>query len=285
MIQKLKELISTTPLTKKESLIAEFILDNFTEACFMTSTDLAAQIGVSNSSVIRFTRTLGFSGYMEFQREMRSSYTQAQRVESSIDIPAQRLKLSMEHRDNNVIKTHLANVQDNIASVLNKNAMDTFDQASDIIIGSRNKYLVASRANTGIGDMMLLWLKHMLPNVFLCSDPAINVIDHISDIDNQDCLILTSFPRYSQMDVLAAQMAYEAGAKIILFTDKATSPLARFATILFTVNVDSNTFFNSYVSVLFLAEALCANISNKIGVSNADKLTKIDKYISQLGVY
>lgn len=285
MTQKLKEMISSTPLTKKESLIAEFILDNFTEACFMTSSDLAARIGVSNSSVIRFTRTLGFSGYMEFQRTMRSSYTQAQRVESSIDIPAQRLKLSMKHGDSNVVETHLANVRDNIASVLNKNSLSTFERASDIIIGSRNKYLVASRANSGVGDMMLLWLKHMLPNVFLCSDPAINVIDHISDIGEEDCLILTSFPRYSQMDTLAAQMAYEAGAKIILFTDKATSPLARYATILFTVNVDSNTFFNSYVSVVFLAESLCASISKKIGVSNAEKLTKIDKYISQLGVY
>lgn len=285
MTQKLKEMISSTSLTKKESLIAEFILDNFTEACFMTSTDMASRIGVSNSSVIRFTRTLGYSGYMEFQRAMRSSYTQAMHIESSIDVPAQRLKLSIEQSEANTVQTHLANVRDNLDSVLSKNTMDTFERAAAIIMGSRNKFLVSSRANSGVGDMMLLWLKHMLPNVFLCSDPAINVIDHIADIDENDCLILISFPRYSQMDLLAAQMAYDSGAKIILITDKATSPLARYASTLFTVNVDSNTFFNSYVAVVFVAEALCACISKKIGVSNADKLNKIDKYISQLGVY
>lgn len=286
MTQSLKELICSSRLTKKESLIAEFVLDNFTEACFLTSTDIANRVGVSNSSVIRFTRSLGFEGFMDFQKAMRSNYTKAQRVESSIDIPAERLKRSMEQGDGgNIVETHLANVMDNIGTILTKNAMAIFDQAGESIIRSSSKFIVSSRANSGVGAMMLLWLKHMLPNVFLCSDPAINVIDHISDICAEDCLILISFPRYSQMDLLAAQMAFDAGAKIILITDKATSPIARLATILFTVNVDSNTFFNSYASVICLAEALCACISKRIGVSNEEKLKKIDQYISQLGVY
>ncbi len=83
------------------------------------------------------------------------------------------------------------------------------------------------------------------------------------------------------MDLLAAQMAYDAGAKILLLTDKASSPLAQYATQLLTISVDSNTFFNSYVSVVFACELLCSFISRKVGYSNEDKLKKIDKYLSK----
>lgn len=87
------------------------------------------------------------------------------------------------------------------------------------------------------------------------------------------------------MDLLAAEMAYEAGAKVILMTDKASSPLAKYATQLLTVSVDSNTFFNSYVAVMFTMELLCSFISRKMGYSTEAKLELIDKYLSKLGLF
>ena len=66
MTEELRAQLMGVKLTKKEKLIADFILDNFAEACFITSTEIAKRIHVSDSSVIRFTRTLGYSGFMEF---------------------------------------------------------------------------------------------------------------------------------------------------------------------------------------------------------------------------
>ena len=80
-------------------------------------------------------------------------------------------------------------------------------------------------------------------------------------------------------------MAYDAGAKIILITDKASSPLAQYATQILTVSVDSNTFFNSYVAVLFTMELLCSFISKKMGYSTEAKLELIDKYLSKVGLF
>lgn len=63
MTEELRAQLMGVKLTKKEKLIADFILDNFAEACFITSTEIAKRIHVSDSSVIRFTRTLGYSGF------------------------------------------------------------------------------------------------------------------------------------------------------------------------------------------------------------------------------
>ena len=287
MTEELRGKLIDVKLTKKEKIISEFILDNFSEACFSTSTDIAKRLGVSDSSVIRFTRTLGYSGFMEFQKYIRKTYTERMNsVSDNITIPSERLKLSIRKLDqSDVMESYFANVFQNLKSCVNENDTLSFERAAGLIAGSKRKFIVTSRANSCIGDMMLLLLKHLLPDVYETSHPALNVIDHLCDITDNDCIIAVSFPRYSEMDLIAAQMAYEAGAKIILITDKASSPLAKYATQLLTVSVESNTFFNSYVGVMFTMELLCSFVSKKMGYSTEVKLKLIDEYISKVGLF
>ena len=70
----MKELLHSAHLTKTQRIIAEYVLDNASEACFMTSTEIALKLGVSESSVIRFSRTIGFDGFMDFQKALRKDY-------------------------------------------------------------------------------------------------------------------------------------------------------------------------------------------------------------------
>lgn len=287
LTEELRAQLMGVKLTKKEKLIAEFILDNFAESCFITSTDIAKRLHVSDSSVIRFTRTLGYSGFMDFQKSIRKTYTERiNSVSDNITVPSERLKLSISKLgQSDIVESYFSNVLQNLKYSINHNDTLAFERAAGLIAGSKRKFIVTSRANTCIGDMMLLLLKHLLTDVYETSHPALNVIDHICDITENDCIIAVSFPRYSEMDLLAAQMAYDAGAKIILITDKASSPLAQYATQLLTVSVDSNTFFNSYVGVLFTMELLCSFISRKMGYSTEAKLQLIDKYISKVGLF
>ena len=90
-MKELRELIHHANLTKTQKTIAEFILDNSSEACFMTSTEIAQKLAVSESSVIRFSRSLGYSGFMDFQKALRKSYQgKVLSISSSITVPSQR---------------------------------------------------------------------------------------------------------------------------------------------------------------------------------------------------
>jgi DNA-binding MurR/RpiR family transcriptional regulator len=287
MTEELRAKMMGVKLTKKERLIGEFILDHFSEACFITSTEIAKRLHISDSSVIRFTKTLGYSGYMDFQRSIRKAYTERiNSVPDYITIPSERLRQSvdgLEQKD--ILETSFSNVMKNLESCIGFNDVIDFEKAAEAIVHSKRKFIVTSRADSGVGDLLLLPLKHMLSDVYETAHPALNVIDHLCDITEQDCIIMISFPRYSRLDFLAVQMAYEAGAKVILITDKASSPLARYATQILLVSVDSNAFFNSYVAVVFVAELLCAFISRRMGYATGEKLELIDRYISKLELY
>lgn len=286
MTEELRAQLMGVKLTKKEKLIADFVLDHFAEACFITSTEIAQRLHISDSSVIRFTRTLGYTGFMDFQKAIRKTYTERiNSVSENITVPSERLKISIDKLGDDIVGSYFSNVMLNLQSCIRNNDAIDFEKAAELIIESKRKYIVTSRADSSIGDQMLLMLKHMLTDVYETAHPAMNVIDHLCDITKEDCVIAVSFPRYSEMDRLALEMAYDAGAKIVLITDKASSPLAKYATQLLTVSVDSNAFFNSFVAVVFTLELLCTFISKKVGYSPEAKLERIDKYLSKVGLF
>lgn len=55
-------------LSKGQKLIAEYILKNYDKAAFMTAAKLGNNVGVSESTVVRFATELGFSGYPKLQK-------------------------------------------------------------------------------------------------------------------------------------------------------------------------------------------------------------------------
>ena len=285
-MNELRDLIHNSNLTKTQKMIAKYILDNSADACFMTSTEIATKLNVSESSVIRFSRSLGFSGYMDFQKALRKDYQdKVLSISSTITVPSQRMaqraKLSSS---SDYINRHFKNAAKNLDAVFTNNSIAVFDEAADIIVASKRKYIAASRSNTCLGDYFSLYLKQMVSHVVITNTNALSPIDHMCSIGKEDCLILFSFPRYSSVDEVTAKMAQEAGAKIIIITDKPSSLLAQYATNLLTVPVDSNAFLNSMIGPQFISEALLDTISHKAkGIEK--RLRKIDKYLDELGNY
>ena len=134
-LEEIRDALKNEALTKTSKKIAQFVLDNVAEACFMTSTDIALKLSVSESSVIRFSRSLGFSGFMDFQKSLRKSYqTRVSSLSGSIAVPYERLVKSFEMSDNiNYADEYFLNTTKNIQSVLINNDRKKFDSASKII--------------------------------------------------------------------------------------------------------------------------------------------------------
>lgn len=287
MTSAFQELIQTADLTRLEQTIADYILGHFRDVCFMTSTKLAKVLGVSYSSVIRFTKNLGFSGYTEFQNSLREQYSAyvTSHPEPSV-IPAERLTQSLEKlSQENIISTVHDLTCNSLQTVVLYNPPKIFEAATDTILNSTVKYIVGYRGCSTVSSFLSVILKDTLPMVFADPCGAMNTFDFLSDITEKDCLIAVSYPRYSKLACLAAKMAYNAGASVIAITDTPTAPIAKFATHLFTTPTDSLTFFNSQTASLFTAELLCTYLCKRVGNANESKLRLIDHYTSDIELY
>ena len=76
--------------SKGQKRIADYILQNYDKAAFMTASKLGKLSGVSESTVVRFASELGYDGYPSMQRALqemiRSRLTSTQRIKAAAEL-------------------------------------------------------------------------------------------------------------------------------------------------------------------------------------------------------
>ena len=58
-------------MSKSFAKLADYLLDSYVEAAFMTASELAHALNLDAATVVRFSQFLGYSGYPELQYEIR----------------------------------------------------------------------------------------------------------------------------------------------------------------------------------------------------------------------
>ncbi len=108
--------------SKGQKLIANFIINHYDKAAFMTASKLGTTVGVSESTVVRFAIELGFEGYPHLQKSLqeliRTKLTSVQRI----DVTNDRLG------DSNILKNVVLSDIDKMRASLEEMDYDSFNR-------------------------------------------------------------------------------------------------------------------------------------------------------------
>ncbi len=291
MYSELESKVRNARLTKTEKLIAEYMLANIHSICFMTATELAARVGVSDSSVIRLCRDLGYKGYTHLQNDLqRGIQNQVEhQIDTNVDVllsPLEKLaKLSPNLAEADIVNQYLNLTIANIKTVVDANNLEKFEQIARILKEADNKYICGFRGCRGLADWMAFLLGHMVPNVYRNTHADSDGIEKMLDIKPNDCVVLFSYHRYSTMALEIAAIAKNAGAKLVVFTEKVTAPVAVGADAIMINDVKGLTFFNSHIGVMFGLELIVSILSKMIGQSNDTRLKMLEKHLDVIKLY
>ena len=277
------ERIRDKELTKTEKIIADYILDNINTIGFSPLKDVAMACGVSDTSVIRFLRELGYDGYTDFKKSLNDKLIEQYHANLS---PMQKFnqskaQITTESIANEVFYNSINNLNNAYLSMDDK----LLQSIADCLIAYKSKYIAAFRGTSCCADYFWRKAIYFLPGLILCDKAESETIEKMVDISRDDCLMLFSFPRYSEISFTILELAKKRGAKIIVFTDRLTSPLAPYADYLVTVNVNGVSFTNSYVVPLCYAEALAVIISKKLENSTEERLNLLEDHIYKANLY
>ena len=72
----LEKRIQQAQLTKCQHRIADYFLKNRNRICRMTSLAIAQEVGVSDASVIRFSRAVGYTGFADLRESLYDAFRQ-----------------------------------------------------------------------------------------------------------------------------------------------------------------------------------------------------------------
>ena len=275
--------IKDKSLTKTEKIIADYILDNINTVAFSSVKEVSLACGTSDTSVIRFLRELGYEGYTDFKRELNEKLIE--QYNSSLS-PMQKFNKSKGNiKTGSVVNDVFSNSLTNLANALNTIDDKLLQDIADCLIKADKKYIAGFRGTSCCADYFWRKVIYFLPGLTLCTKAESETLEKIIDISKNDCLLLFSFPRYSELTFSILQIAKKRKAKIIIFTDRVTSPLASYADYLVTVNVTGFSYTNSYVVPLCCAEALAVIIGKKLENVTEERLNLLEEYVYKAKLY
>lgn len=237
--------------SKGQKRIAQYILDEFDKAAFMTASVLGKTVQVSESTVVRFASELGFDGYPEMQKQLQemvlTRLTSVQRIEAAENRLDEQDLLTQTLRED---AEHIRYTQEHMDKNVFRNAVNAMHQAKRI-------YIVGVRSASALASFLEYYLRFIFDDVRLITSAASSVVfEQLMRLTENDLLIAISFPRYSTSVLQAAEYAKDVGAKTIALTDSEQSPLASHADFLLTAKSDMISMVDSLVAPMSVINAL-----------------------------
>ena len=271
--KKILEKLKNTRLTKKEKRIAEFFLDVEQRVFLMNVADIAKTIDVSDTSVIRFIKSLGFENFTDFKNSGQED------IKSRLDKTNDFIKNLDIIKENSIEQLYIHKINEEVNKIFNSSSQKQIKKISNLIIKAKNKYIVGFKSTAGIANFFGVRLGFMLENVSTFNIDDSVVVNSIFNIKQEDILIIFDYPMYSKAAVVLAKIARENKAKILLFTDSDNAPLAEYSDILYKVKLNGISVFNSLISTQILIEYLLTYISQFIEEKAKIRFSKIRKYL------
>ncbi len=266
--------------SKGQKLIANYILEHYEKAAYMTAFKLGSTVNVSESTVVRFANKLGFEGYPQLQRSLQSHIKNRLTSLQRMDVTRNRIG------DVNTAEGVLNQDIDKIRRTIESVSDEAFKNAVDAICSARNIYIQGAMSSGILANFMHYYLRLIFNNVSHIGAVGTNELyQQMVHIGEGDVLIAMSFPRYAKSTIEACRFARESGAKIVAITDGESSPLVQYADCPLYAYSDMVSFVDSLVAPMSLINALIVSISDRKRESVEQCFNKLEKLWERGEVY
>ena len=266
--------------SKGQKRIANYILNHYDKAAYMTASKMGQLVGVSESTVVRFAIELGFDGYPDMQKSLqeliRMKLTSVQRVEVTNSLIG----------EGDVLEKILMSDAEKIRRTLEEVDRDAFEAAVDKIVAAEKIYIIGVRSSSSLAGFLNFNFRMIFDNVkFVQTTSGSEMFEQIMSIGPNDVMIAISFPRYSKRIVNAVEYAHNAGADVISLTDSHQSPIAGVADQLLLARSDLVSFVDSLVAPLSIINAIIVAVSRKKMDDIRVRFDKLEKIWDEYEVY
>ncbi|WP_343565212.1 MurR/RpiR family transcriptional regulator [Kiloniella sp. b19] len=270
---------SYAELSAKLKEAADYVVANQLEIATRSLRSVSAASHLSPATFSRLARSLGFSSYEELRELCRTALGDQG---LSLSDRAQRL-MEDPSASVNMLERHASACVRNISDVVSKVDPLRLKAAVDALSGARNVVLFGAFSSTGVVEYMAYLAQYFSTNWTLAGRMGSSLGSSVADLTDEDVLLIVTKTPYARRAVIAAELAREAGAQVIVITDSHVCPTNRYGNFSFIVQSDSPQFFSSYVATVALIETMIAMLVAQSGDEANIRIRDVEARNKRLG--
>jgi DNA-binding MurR/RpiR family transcriptional regulator len=242
-------------LSQTYQKIADFIMNHMEAATFASLGELSKRTGVSDATLIRFARELGFKGFQDM-RETMVSYIRgviypSHKKQSSGDSLELPVLEKVRNMDVEFINQTMAGID-----------REWFENAIAVITGARRVYAMGWGTSAFLAEFLCFQLDRLGYEAMALVRERRPLLERMLYLKKGDVLIVFDFQLYVREVVEAVEYmrGHTEGVKLITVTSDATAQIVQYA---------DYSFFCVFWAVVGRSEALLGSLSAPMCLINA----------------
>jgi len=263
--------------SRSQRILAKYILDNYQTVAFSTIKQLSELSRVSEATIIRFVKLLGFKGYPPFQREIRRKLRADLKGNERFDM-ASEIKEKKSDLLSVLIEKEIENFK-NLLSTFNKKE---FRKAVTVITNADTIVVVGARGTASLSYRLWFGLAKLGLKTIRITSINTETYDLINRLDKKSLVIVIGFPRYLRDLKQILDLSKEKKISTISITD------SEFSALIGDINLytpaETATFISSYCAPMVLINTIVTELSlmdkqrTRTTLEHFEKLAERHKY-------
>ncbi len=267
-------------LTRSQNRLLEYILSHDEESIFLNIEGLARKVNVSEATVVRLAKALGYKGFPQFQKELRLLFKNKLTTTSRLQKTVKKVTTEGDVLIK-ILQTDIHNIEETLKQIPPTEfrqfvrAIDSVERI--VIVGLRSAYSLAI--------FLGIALEFLQKNVWVIQPGIGDMWDRLLGLRKGELVIGISFPRYTKQTIEVLRFAKERGCKTLAITDSPVSPLAQYADHVLTARYQMDSFIESFTAPLSLTNAIVTALGIYSRKSTMRSLKELEKVWETQQIY
>ena len=257
--------------SKADRALANYMLAELGSLPFETAASLAAKVEVSEPTVGRFCRAIGYEGFKALKLNLRNDMGDQPWLIKDRLRDLQERTLAGEDQLTRGLELEMAA----LVTVYEAAHTPEWSRVVKRLATSRSVFVVGFQTERGIAEVFVHQLQYLRDKVHLLDLASGNFADLLATEDTDTNLVMFEARRYSKNAYLLAAEAKAAGIPVTLITDPYCDWGHKVADEIFVVPTSFNLFWESTAQMASLANLLVNGVFLELGPQVEARMNKI----------
>lgn len=254
-----------TPVQRK---ISDLIIKNYDALIFMTLEEMAEMVNVSTTSVIRFTRMLGFEGYSGFQQALREETMNKE------SMPERLRRGKKKGGGNSRLKEHLENTVENLNITAEHLENADVLKSAEMIAKAKRVFIYGTCSMECAAHYLRSTLCMLHSSVYQLRGTGGIYAEDFMSLKEGDVCVLFIFPRYEFLLLKLLPVLKERKVKTIIFTSLAYDTIADCGDAFIPCRLKGVSIRDSLTPILFAVDYLADEVAGIIDYKKKEELAE-----------
>jgi DNA-binding MurR/RpiR family transcriptional regulator len=259
-------------LSPKQRALARFLLQNEAAPAFYSASDIAAEVGISPATVVRFARALGYEGYTDLQDAIRVAMPTYRTIAEKM----------AEHvtngHDDHDLRTRVTEVGTRmVRGTLAGITQEELDQTVEAILDADQIKIFGSGLSSAAAILAEYHLVMLGFSARAFLNEGVGQVLHLAHIAAGDLVIVISIWRYIRSTLEALEVAREAGATCVAITDSPVSQVAGLADHVLVADTEGPAHSRSLGGIVALIDLIAATIGDRRPEASMTAIERIEE--------